>query len=429
MCGLFGIINPTKLSDIKILENLSAVSTLRGIDSAGFAAFTSCGSSSKVKEEKEVSSSVVRTLRSSAFLPYTVGWKEHIRNNKNLVAVLGHARWATVGEIAVKTAQPIEMGSLIGTHNGTINLFKPEKHNDFFGFCPKESNKGLVTDSMVLYDQLADAKDDKAINSVLSKTGVMGSYALVWVDLDKNKACFLRNKDRPLWFAVKKDATSLVYASEDHFIKFAIERESVNADWEEPRLLAHHKLMEIDLSTLEASVRDMVPSNFFFPRQKKETWWEHGSDSSSTESRHYLSTAKQNGGRIKYTWSVDSRGNKVCTQSWEPDSETEKTVEEKVKGPEKDKSVVFKGREGKTFTDEEEFREHLGDEKCCNCGCTLSKEFIEDLPDIEWDQSTKTLGFCGDCINEDPYGWVKDCLSGEIDFSNSSDQKMKGKAN
>ena len=200
MCGLWGGYS-TSLVDAEIdnVKELAIVSQLRGFDSTG-AVTIAHGQRNKLRT---LSHRVVG--HSSDFLTNKDAQQLFIKPNPFLIA--GHSRAATIGAVNERNAHPIAHRHIIGTHNGTINAFRP---------ATKEEEQ-VTSDSRVLFQKIAEEGSAKAFLDARQ-----GAWAVVWVNLQERTLNFARNNQRPLYYVWSK-AGSLYWASERRILEFMIE--------------------------------------------------------------------------------------------------------------------------------------------------------------------------------------------------------------
>lgn len=124
--------------------------------------------------------------------------------------VIGHNRAATRGEITRANAHPFQDGNICLVHNGTL------------------------TDKTNLPDHLKYSVDSRAICHSMATIGVdatakllKGSFALVWVDHKDKSLNFLRNSERPLFFAYSEIEDCLYWASEGLMLDWILNRRKI----------------------------------------------------------------------------------------------------------------------------------------------------------------------------------------------------------
>jgi glucosamine--fructose-6-phosphate aminotransferase (isomerizing) len=196
MCGLFGTIRPHQYP-----QDLRTIAATALID-LGYLA-----------EERGVDSAGIATLHSRALSPlphtgpavreHTLGrWR--IRTTDNLRTarlVLGHTRWATQGAATLDNASPLNVGDIIGTHNGDVTA--PTRNGS--------------TDSAWLFDQLDHPPTITATAAVL--TSLRGRAALAWTRRSRPDLVFLaRTALSPLATATDR-AGALWWASNPEWLR------------------------------------------------------------------------------------------------------------------------------------------------------------------------------------------------------------------
>ena len=204
MCGI-AFMYDTTLSDHdeQAFKDLMVVTSLRGVDSTGVAAYYALGYSTN-KDQYRPLVRYSKVKGSVYSLLHSKWWNQAARNSgpvRNRTTLIGHCRAATKGHKTSENAHPFNSGKITGVHNGTIvsGLEIPEGE----------------TDSQALYELI----EKEGVES-LSK--VRGAYALVWIDEDKGKLFWLRNTERPLWFGWKGNC--IVGSSEKAFLELLAAR-------------------------------------------------------------------------------------------------------------------------------------------------------------------------------------------------------------
>lgn len=188
MCGIVGMAGDLthRLRERAFPDMLNA-SAARGKDSTGV-----------VRVDNDDEYDWVKQVGSPAYLYDSRQWDSHIMKGTAKI-LIGHTRAKTVGEVSVKNAHPFEIedANIIGVHNGTLN-----------GHYRLDGYHHSLVDSEVLYKHLAVNGPQKTFNTL------NGAWACVWWDGNDNTLNFIRNEQRPLFFAWSKDYKQMFWASE-----------------------------------------------------------------------------------------------------------------------------------------------------------------------------------------------------------------------
>lgn len=220
MCGLVGLItkksNGFTQKQKELFNTLLFVDMLRGEDSTGAFVLRNNGELSMAKDSLDAVSfcktKEYQDLLSDAFF--------------RGAAMIGHNRKATRGSITAENAHPFIVDDRIClVHNGTL-YEDHKKHAD------------VDVDSHAIAHLLAKHDVEEVINTI------KGAFALIWYDAKDETLNFLRNNDRPLYWAELED--SWVWASEDSMLEFAAKRCGVTFT-EQPTLLKPHTLCSYKL--------------------------------------------------------------------------------------------------------------------------------------------------------------------------------------
>ena len=188
------------------LADLLYLDTWRGRDSTGVAA--------------------VRHNADTHVLKATIPGYEFVEGNKladhlrlNDFLWIGHNRFGTVGRNTKTNAHPFMIddheGSclIVGAHNGTLKSKHTLIDHAKFG-----------TDSEALYNNIAV----EGIEKTLLKTE--GAWALTYYDHVEEEFRFIRNKERPFFYAFEKGRKALIWASEAWMIKISCSRHGIELE-------------------------------------------------------------------------------------------------------------------------------------------------------------------------------------------------------
>jgi hypothetical protein len=194
MCGLVGIAGYMEYADEHKFQRMLMLDWFRGKDSTGVAGIRNNGD---VKIAKVTSHPIDL---------FDMGRFKEAMSAHNSCAFIGHNRAATRGEINHTNAHPWRFGNIVGAHNGTI-----------WPYCHKDLNKELGEDYPVDSMAIFAAIDVMGIEETLKM--IDGAYALTYFNLADGTMNFIRNDERPLWWAKNQDGNKLYWASTWGMIK------------------------------------------------------------------------------------------------------------------------------------------------------------------------------------------------------------------
>lgn len=194
MCGLVGVIskysNGFTQKQKDIFSTLLFVDTLRGEDSTGAFLVTNKGDLKMIKDS-------THALDFITHREYDILLNEAFSRG---AALIGHNRKATKGTITPENAHPFLVDNRIClVHNGTL-WGDHKKHAD------------VDVDSHAIAHLLAQHDVEGAISKI------DGAYALIWHDFASDTLNFLRNSQRPLYWAETEN--EYLWASEISMIEF-----------------------------------------------------------------------------------------------------------------------------------------------------------------------------------------------------------------
>ncbi len=191
MCGHIGMMGSHMLGTEreKMIEDGLYVCALRGMDSVGLGIVPDVPN-----EVGELAPFVTKRLGSPPVyirLPDKVGAR----------VVIGHVRSATIGnKNDAKLAHPFEFDHIIGAHNGTLR-------GDWRHSLEEDNKAPYGSDSEAVMFNFAYRGVEQTVQSIY------GAWCFVWWNDEDQTLNFLRNDERPLWFAHGEDGT-LFWASE-----------------------------------------------------------------------------------------------------------------------------------------------------------------------------------------------------------------------
>lgn len=241
MCGISGAIS-TFLSqpEVATFRDLMMVSVLRGSDGAGLIA---------VPRDTQKPITVEKSVGTAAGLAASYKFSDAVKDTPSLL--IGHARLPTRGDITEDHVHPHSHGDIIGIHNGTMQTVMGRKVED------GESDSSLLIKAIAEHP-LQDVIDNSE-----------GAYALVWLDKKARRVHFLRNKDRPLFFA--SSPGTMYWSSEHAMLQFILTRNggvNANGKWKYTYLKEYsHFHCPVNASGLQGGVFEQMKE----PPKKQKT--------------------------------------------------------------------------------------------------------------------------------------------------------------
>lgn len=197
MCGLVGVAGDTTAKWKDVFTDLLIIDSVRGMHGTGVAAVK--------RYESRVA--VVKAPGPSHYLILTEEYQKLLK--EPIKCLIGHNRYATIGEHSAKNSHPFEFEKVVGAHNGTLDKWAIKRLHEW---------EKYGTDSEALYANMSEFGLPATVDKL------EGAWALTWYDRTNNTINFLRNEKRPLFYTYSKDRTTLIWASEICMLEFVLKR-------------------------------------------------------------------------------------------------------------------------------------------------------------------------------------------------------------
>lgn len=257
MCGVAGVLSdPLSTQEVDAFKDLMIFSTVRGWEGAGVATMRSGPKTNHTRIWKQTCT--------GAYLVCQKGFEEVVKHPLKLL--MGHCRWPTRGENKPEFCHPFREGHIIGMHNGTMHKI----NNQYPSYQDSDSN--------FLFKEMS--KD--GIEPVIKHSS--GAYALIWVDENQRTLNFLRNHDRPLFFARHTTYNTVMWASEPGFLQAVIGRRWHGSTEWSIEMLPVNTLRSFalkDVKVKESTDREVKPELFPQHYPRAESYF--GSDNDEWE--------------------------------------------------------------------------------------------------------------------------------------------------
>lgn len=242
MCGICGVASEwLSQSDIKKYMELMHLSVLRGWEGAG---------TIFVDEGKKLRTRTLRSMGNGTQLILSRKFGELMRDQRKQL-LIGHTRFPTRGKKVLENVHPHMHGHIVGVHNGT---FKQVNGKWLYG-----SDR---SDSSSIFEDIATRGIDEAIKNC------EGAYVLVWVDSKEGTLNFIRNNERPLWFARTKNEGTMYWASEKDYLTTVLDDDMEYTELVPDKHVKYN--LPFGTKVLPDSVEDKIPEEPKWKRDQRE---------------------------------------------------------------------------------------------------------------------------------------------------------------
>lgn len=197
MCNVVGVIGSPSRANRAVFQDMLCMGVRRGPHSTGVAA------------ANRKQAHVVKDVGLPWDLLRGKDYNENIVG-KNWPVLMGHNRWATIGNIVPGNAHPFWHKNIIMMHNGTLEAESTLEHWD-----------KIATDSECLTWNVAE----HGITDTYKK--LSGAWTMVWFDQATSLLNVITNGMRPFHFIKTADEKSVFWASEEWVIRMAAESRGV----------------------------------------------------------------------------------------------------------------------------------------------------------------------------------------------------------
>jgi predicted glutamine amidotransferase len=190
MCGLVGVLGPASKVNRLIFQDMLCMDVKRGPHSTGI----------MMANKKEA------WWKKNTELPWDFLRDEEVEGKfkEQYPVLMGHNRWATVGDVTAANAHPFHHGKIILMHNGTLDA--PHKLHGWSDFD---------TDSECLAYNISRY----GIKDTWKK--VDGAATLTWWDLEERSLNVISNCRRPFNFIVSENGRTMYWSSEEWVFRMA----------------------------------------------------------------------------------------------------------------------------------------------------------------------------------------------------------------
>jgi len=344
ICGLVGIFGDISLAHKRMFLDLWIVNTLRGDDSSGIALIN-----------KQNFVRVMKEIGTPYEIVYTKSFSKAYQ--KDQICILGHNRFATIGDVTKELAHPFHKGSVVGIHNGTLRnrTFLPNKDK-------------FESDSEHLFASI----DSDGLHKTWKN--VDGAAAIVWWDKRNLTLNMIKNSERSLFFAflggdeLKK---GVVWASEAWMITSLAQRKNVNIGTIWRPIINTHYTFSYNRKGKTVSYISEKVAPFSWIKQNKNNHISH----------------------TPYTWPHAGKTYNQVTQKWEDEDPTSYYRSHIDRKSELNLGICDGSLTDKTITETEFFSTY---DTCAYCG-----EYFDESAFVTAVIIDTRTALCGTCASEE----------------------------
>lgn len=247
MCGHVGVAGTLDKAAVLSFKDMLFFDTLRGSHGTGIAAVP--------REYGKRNKDGITILKAPVTAPVWLENKavDSLLTRADHSVLLGHNRHATQGEWTQSNTHPFKFSDdencLVGAHNGTITASHMKS-------LPLVDEVDYGTDSETVLYHIAE----EGAASTMANVSENGAWAFVWYESEDNTINFLRNENRPFYYAFSKDRKQLFWSSEKGILYAACTR---------PKGLTNFA-PRVELETINK--KSEIPKIYELPLNTQFTW-------------------------------------------------------------------------------------------------------------------------------------------------------------